>query len=146
MRRFVLLSIAVLFLTAAAGCREIPTGRMQGNVSHQLPTYGVSSNANHAKVSMTGDELPTRYDFTDASGNYSIKNIEPGTYTVIADYGEATNMPDSNASWFYGETVIDGASNYSMAGGTYPDVSITTENVTIVDDATATVNFILTGF
>lgn len=149
MRKITLLALVALLIVAAGGCGDVSTGRLQGNVAYNIydSTTSYNENAEHAKVTMTSPDLPMRYDYTDQSGNYLIEHIKPGTYTVVADYGEASNMPAGNMTYLFGQTQVDDSpTTYSTPVGTYPDASITVENVTIADDTTTTVNFMLIGY
>jgi hypothetical protein len=152
------LMMAGLFLVAGfllAGCGGVGgvegnKGRtLRGNVSY-CKIGSTQSNANHATISVAGVGLPSYTAHSNASGDYSITNINPGNYFVTADYSTVTNQYTGFSSlmdvWF--ETWLNGTATQHMSE-TFPDPSsaiFTVANVTITDNSTTTLDFQLQGY
>ena len=94
---------------------------------------------NKARVKIDGTGL---FDDTDDSGNYFIPGITPGSYTVIADYTNGTNLP--NVAYYSGNSKLDGEDKDN--DWDWNSTVISVRYVTITAGVTTTLDFILFGY
>lgn len=151
-RKSIMGLIIILLLTALiSGCgggkASSGRGQLQGTITYvdYIDTEMYITNVNNAKVTISGDGLPSRSAYSGNDGQYLISRIQAGTYNVTADFSTATNLP--NWEWVWSDVSLNGGPiEYINPVGDFPNATVTLGNVVIADDTTTTLDFSLYGY